>query len=225
MIASRLKKELIVPSTNIYLITERQLVSENAIGIRGYLAGKFPEETLFHNHAPGGLIYSYPRVQYKILNGYPWIICLAEGIAVTQKIQIIDNLKLGNDFVKVIRINLESNKSVIGISESEKSYSFLAPWLGLNEENYRKYRSSNARERKILLERILVGNIISLCKGLGFTVPGDIKAKAQFEEVPTILKGNRMLGFIGNFSVNFQIPNLWGLGKSVSRGFGTIIKI
>ncbi|MDZ7330943.1 MAG: CRISPR-associated endonuclease Cas6 [candidate division KSB1 bacterium] len=225
MIDSRLKKELVVPSANISLITEKQLVPEDAIGIRGYLAGKFPEETLFHNHAPGGLIYSYPRVQYKILNGYACIICLAEGIAVTEKIQSITNVKLGNDFLKVIRINLESNESKIGISKSEQFYSFIAPWLGLNEDNYRKYLSSHKRERKILLERILIGNIISLCKGLGFTVPGDIIAKAQLEEVPAILKGNRMLGFIGNFSVNFQIPNLWGLGKSVSRGFGTIIKI
>lgn len=225
MIASRLKKELIVPSANISLITEKQLVPENAVGIRGYLAGKSPEETLFHNHTPGGLIYSYPRVQYKILNGSAWIICLAEGIAVTEKIKSIDNLILGNDCVKVIGINSENNESIIGIFESEKSYSFIAPWLGLNEDNYRKYLISYKRERKILLEKILIGNIISLCKGLGFTVPGDIRAKAQFEEVPAILKGNRMLGFIGNFSVNFQIPNLWGLGKSVSRGFGTIIKI
>ena len=33
-----------------------------------------------------------------------------------------------------------------------------------------------------------------------------------------------MLGFLGTFSVNFDIPNLWGLGKSVSRGFGTVVR-
>ena len=31
-----------------------------------------------------------------------------------------------------------------------------------------------------------------------------------------------MLGFLGTFSVNFDIPDYWGIGKSVSRGFGTI---
>ena len=31
-----------------------------------------------------------------------------------------------------------------------------------------------------------------------------------------------MLGFIGTFSVNFEIPDYWGVGKSVSRGFGTV---
>ena len=29
-----------------------------------------------------------------------------------------------------------------------------------------------------------------------------------------------MLGFLGTFSVNFEIPDYWGIGKSVSRGFG-----
>ncbi|MGQ9534929.1 MAG: CRISPR-associated endonuclease Cas6 [bacterium] len=33
-----------------------------------------------------------------------------------------------------------------------------------------------------------------------------------------------MLAFLGTFSVNFEIPDYWGIGKSVSRGFGTIIK-
>ena len=31
-----------------------------------------------------------------------------------------------------------------------------------------------------------------------------------------------MLGFLGTFSVNFEIPDYWGIGKSVSRGFGTV---
>ena len=33
-----------------------------------------------------------------------------------------------------------------------------------------------------------------------------------------------MLGFLGSFSVNFEIPVYWGIGKSVSRGFGTVLK-
>ena len=34
-----------------------------------------------------------------------------------------------------------------------------------------------------------------------------------------------MLGFRGTFSVNFEIPYYWGIGKSVSRGFGTVKRI
>ena len=34
-----------------------------------------------------------------------------------------------------------------------------------------------------------------------------------------------MLDFLGTFSVNFEIPDYWGIGKSVSKGFGTIKRI
>jgi hypothetical protein len=33
-----------------------------------------------------------------------------------------------------------------------------------------------------------------------------------------------MLGFLCTFSVNFEIPDYWGIGKSVSRGFGTVVR-
>ncbi len=33
-----------------------------------------------------------------------------------------------------------------------------------------------------------------------------------------------MTGFMGTFSVNFEIPDYWGIGKSVSRGFGTVVR-
>jgi hypothetical protein len=33
-----------------------------------------------------------------------------------------------------------------------------------------------------------------------------------------------MIGFLGTFSVNFEIPDYWEIGKLVSRGFGTTKK-
>lgn len=45
------------------------------------------------------------------------------------------------------------------------------------------------------------------------------------KEVKTTLKGTPMMGFIGKFSVNFDIPDYWGIGKSVSRGFGTVKRV
>lgn len=64
-----------------------------------------------------------------------------------------------------------------------------------------------------------------MSKSLGYKVPESIKADIHdLKEVPTKLKGTPMLGFLGNFSVNFDIPNYWGIGKSVSRGFGTVKK-
>jgi len=94
----------------------------------------------------------------------------------------------------------------------------------LNEENYERYQRCEIwGKKKELLKKILIGNIISMSKGLGYTVPAPIKANiVKFKEVPTSLKRNPMLGFLGSFSVNFEIPDYLGLGKSVSRGFGTV---
>lgn len=72
-----------------------------------------------------------------------------------------------------------------------------------------------------MLERILVGNIISMSKGLRYTVPGQIEANIfDLREIHTKLKGTPMLGFKSTFSVNFEIPDYWGIGKSMSRGLG-----
>jgi len=99
--------------------------------------------------------------------------------------------------------------------------------LALNEKNYAKYLKLKIwKEKKEFLAKILIGNIISMSKSLDYTVPAPIKADMQnIREVKTSLKGLPMIGFLGNFSVNFEIPDYFGLGKSVSRGFGTIEKL
>ena len=69
-----------------------------------------------------------------------------------------------------------------------------------------------------MLVKILIGNIISMSKGLGYTVPEPVKAEIhRLKETQTALKGTSMLGFIGTLSANFEIPDYWGIGKSVSR--------
>ena len=64
-----------------------------------------------------------------------------------------------------------------------------------------------------------------MSKGLGYTVTDELKADVNVREVTTRLKGVPMIGFMGKFSVNFEIPDYLGIGKSVSRGFGTVKKI
>jgi hypothetical protein len=91
------------------------------------------------------------------------------------------------------------------------------------QRNYEKYQLLGSRaKKKELLVKILVGNIISMLRRLGYNVPEPIKADIHdVKEVPAKLKCTPMLGFLGSFSVNFDIPDYWGIGKLVSRGFGT----
>jgi predicted nucleotidyltransferase len=108
------------------------------------------------------------------------------------------------------------------------AYSFLTPWLPLNEANYARYQAGRLVERKRLLERILIGNILSMSKGLGYVVTEKIEISrldVYPVRTPVRLKGVEMTGFKGTFAVNFELPDLIGLGKSVSRGFGTVRRI
>jgi len=225
VIASRLRKNIEIPSVEVSLITSKPLSFENAEGLRGFLGAQFPQEPLFHHHKGDSLVYSYPRVQYKILQGQAWIICLAEGIAVTEMLQSFHSIKLGSQVIRVENIQMTRKESSLGVSVGMIGYSFVTPWLALNEGNYKRYLKSRPFSRKKMLTTILIGNLISMSKGIGFTVPEPIKARIKVREVPTVLKGTPMIGFVGTFSVNFEIPNLWGLGKSVSRGFGTVVRV
>jgi hypothetical protein len=203
-------------------------VKGTADKLRGFFADKFGEYTLIHQHLNDNeLLYKVPLIQYKIFDGKPFVIGINEGADILQKIhQDIDYLKIGRSEYLIKEKNIVLKTDYFGIADSYISYSFLTPWLALNEKNYEQYQKLGTwAKRKVLLEKILIGNIISISKSLGYTVPEPIEANImKLKEVQTRLKGTPMLGFVGTFSVNFEIPDYWGIGKSVSRGFGTAIR-
>lgn len=196
--------------------------------LRGFFADQFGEYTLIHQHLTDNkLLYRAPLIQYKIVNGKPFVLGINDGAEVLQKIyQDIDYLKIGSSEYQIKEKNIVLKTDYFGTIDEQISYSFLTPWLALNEKNYKEYQKLGTwQKRKELLEKVLIGNIISISKSLGYTVPRQIVASInRLKEVPTSLKSTPMLGFLGTFSVNFEIPDYWGIGKSVSRGFGTVIR-
>jgi len=215
--------------TLIFHFTCDESIKETADKLRGFFANKFGGYTLIHQHLnDNGLLYKAPLIQYKIFDGKPFVLGINEGADVLQKIHgDIDYLRIGHSEYQIKEKSIVLKTDYFGIVNSSISYSFLTPWLALNEKNYETYQKLGGWvKRKELLEKILIGNIISISKSLGYTVPEPIKANIiKLKEAPTSLKGVPMLGFLGTFSVNFEIPDYWGIGKSVSRGFGTIMKV
>ena len=74
----------------------------------------------------------------------------------------------------------------------------------------------------LLTRKILIGNLLSASKSLGYEVPNTIKADLRVRPKKSVLKDTKIMTFTGTFVVNFEIPDYLGLGKSVSRGFGTV---
>lgn len=109
-----------------------------------------------------------------------------------------------------------------GAAVAPKTYLFETLWMGLNQKNHTRYSEANPLEKEKLLERILVGNCLSFLKSLDIFVDTKLKARGSFKEKSTRFKNNRMIGFEGMFEINAHLPDFIGLGKQVSRGFGTV---
>jgi len=218
---------MFLKTLSLKLESDKQIKAK-AHQLRVFFAAKFNEYILLHQHKTDKFIYNYPLIQYKMLDNIPTIIGINEGTEVLEEIyDKYDSLKLGEQEYKIFQREIIIKEQKFGVSPNFYTYQFLTPWLALNEKNYEKYQMLGVwAERKELLEKILIGNIISMSKSLGYTVPAPIKANIiKLKKVKTSLKGIPMLGFLGTFSVNFEIPDYWGIGKSVSRGFGTVKRV
>lgn len=208
------------------LITDRP-VTEPVSMFRGYIGKKFPEHELLHNHQEKGYTYRYPLVQFKILEGTPVILGIEAGADILMKIlPEIENLQLVHNHYKVIDTNINIKQYKIQPTNIQKSYKFVTPWLGLNQKNYKKYiQIDDWKERKALLNGILIGNILSMCTRMDIRLKEKLELHSHFDATSASHKGVIYHSFIGNFRVNFDLPDFFGLGKGVSHGFGVVLSV
>jgi len=198
-----------------------------ATGVRGFFGTRFPDEILLHQHIPGttATLYQYPKVQYRIEGGEVTAIGIAEGAAALGRVyDQFDEIRLGPHTYPVIERQGEIATEPFGLTETPRPYRFATPWLPLSQKNLPRY--TEIRDRALqtaFLERILIGNLISASKSLRYEVPGRIVAALRdWEPVSCEVKGTRVIGVLGKFTVNFAIPDDLGIGRSVSRGHGAV---
>ena len=202
-------------------------ITGDAAKLRGFFATKFNEYILLHHHINvDKFLYKYPLVQYKLINGTPMIVGINDGVDVLKEIyDQYTEIKLGERVYTIMERGITVKSEEFGLSEKFHSYEFITPWFALNQNNYHKYYSSTRDEQWLLLRKTLIGNLLSISKTLDYTVPDEIKAEVKVRPQKNRLKNTAMIGFLGKFIVNFTLPDYLGLGKSVSRGFGTIRKV
>jgi hypothetical protein len=96
--------------------------------------------------------------------------------------------------------------------------------MALNQENFKRYRAlERTDEKQNLLNTLLRNNILSFFKGVGVWLEAPVTATGIFTEHATQFKDQPMLAFSGEFSTNVVLPEFIGIGKAVSRGFGTVV--
>jgi hypothetical protein len=196
---------------------------EHARWLRGAISQAMlrPE---FHNHHGGKLSYVEPLIRYDTSTGKLNVVGVQSGAFLLKSLPRFHSLRLGNQDVKVHTQTVMPSRVEVGPVKDAYRYRFSSECLPLNQENYDRWRRIAQPDKIQLLQQILIGNLLSFAKGIGMSVTTKLEATCNLVPVGfRVLKpGVRMLGFTGDFSVNFKLPPMWGLGKSTSRGFGTV---
>ena len=212
-------------SQAIIRFPEIELRTRDAHKLRGYFGNLFKEKSeLLHNHMGNGEFrYDYPQVQYKVIDSIPTLVGISDGAnLLTELFLKIKELKIGGTIYPIHQKNIEARQLEPGATVAPKTYRFETLWMALNQKNHSLFTDANPIEREKMLEKILIGNCLSFFKSLDIFVETKLEARGSFTEKSTKFKNNRMIAFKGMFEINADLPDYIGLGKQVSRGFGTI---
>jgi len=218
-----------IEKTEIWIELEDKLYIHDGRGIRGFFGNIYKNRPEFHGHNGQKFIYKHPLIQYKIIEGRILIIGIKEGAYLLKAINTNKYIELHHKKYKIKKRIRNDKYSLFGCKEDIFCYKFYTPWVALNEKNFTKYLKIKKTKNRTnnLLRKILIGNIISMSKSIGYVVDKQIYVSINIEEneLIEVKNGVRLLSFYGEFKTNFIIPNLWGIGKFSSRGYGTVIEL
>ena len=207
-----------------------EITSQEIQLFRGAVIASLNEkDILFHNHTEDGVVYRYPRIQYKRIHKKAAIVCVKEGIKSIGELFCADDYqyKIGEREVDMRIESINTYHTDIDFCDEPRRYRLLN-WLPLNSENYKEFLTIDGLTQRItFLEEKLIGNLLS------FFTEMDFRAEQQIELHITDITGQRLAHYKGvklmafdiEFKVNLTLPQYIGLGKSASIGFGTLTKV
>lgn len=189
------------------------------------------EHDLFHNHTEEGYRYAYPLIQYKQVSGKPSIVCVGEGTqAISHFFQAGRpyDLRIGRRQVEMSIERLDARKHPLQIWDAPIRF-HIRRWLPFSTESYAAYRSKTTEgERHALLESVLRGQMLAFAKGVAWTLPPKEERPVECrllhlsDPVRHTIRDARLLSFDATFETNLSLPNLIGLGRHVSIGYGVV---
>ena len=177
-----------------------------------------------HGHDRNGKpIYWLPPIRY-IPENRPRLVALKSGIEELEEIYVAlgKNLCVDSISFKVVATEIVDKKIPFGLFDKLVTYISVSPWFALNQKKYEEYNLLGDRIKRInLLEKVFIGNLLALSKGIGYFVEKPILAKLQrYKELMVEYKGIPMIAFQISVITNFVLPAELGIGKHVSLGFG-----
>ena len=208
---------------------EISLKTRDAHKLRGFFGQLFKAHSdILHNHFSDGTSkYQYPLVQYKVINKTPYLVGIKEGgELLTDLFLKIKQITIESKTYKVNSKNILNRITEIDTFTGLNEYKFETLWMGLNQKNHQLYLNlKSQQEKNAFLNKQIQNSILSFYKGIGFFTKERIMATTKFIEKTTKFKNKDMIVFNGSFVTNAVLPDFVGIGKSSSRGFGTVSKL
>ncbi|RMF00986.1 MAG: DNA repair protein [Bacteroidetes bacterium] len=208
-----------------------RLQARDAPKLRGYFADHFGKDSiLFHNHTDdGGFVYGYSLIQYKVLQGVPTVVGINEGAdRLLEVFMDIQEIELDGQRVPVNVKELQFLDAQMAITEELREYRFATPYFPFTQDNYQQFRSLNPAEQAQRLRTLLTNHLILALRDTGLSIDEDSPRLMTLPRLrPRLVnfKNQRMQMYTGSFTANVIFPPTLGVGKSISRGFGTVVPL
>ena len=183
---------------------------------------------LYHNHNGDGLIYRYPRVQYKRICGKAALLCVGEAVDAVHEFfsNYKGTLQIGEQIVNLQVGKINARQHRIQYYDGLLEYR-LANWLPLNQDNYRLFQQTTSYSGKMqILERVLIGNLLTFCETFDAVPENPLQAEIRRVASDKVIpyKGQLMQAFDLDIAINITFHDHLGIGKGASLGFGVLTR-
>jgi hypothetical protein len=194
---------------------------------RLYLAGRLGEYTAMHQERAAGFIHRYPVVQCKQTRHAVSILGISQGADFLYRLSDgLREISQGNNTCTILERDALIRNEEFGMYGTMYNYEFLTPWLALNQQNAKKFYDLKGKpDRDAFMQKILAGDLATLARSLDYRLPVPVTCEAKIRFRIDRMDRENVMVFFGRFRTNLSIPDYFGIGRSVSQGFGTIQRI
>jgi hypothetical protein len=195
--------------------------------LRMVLDKKLAEFSALHRNDRAGFIHRYPVLQCKQFKGNLIVTGISQGADCLCQLTFNEEiLGAGESSCRITARDPALRSEPFGIADISITYEFLTPWLALNQQHAKKFYDLKGKpQRDAFMQKLLTDQVQMLAKSLDYpiTAPASCEAKVRFRR--DRIGNENVMVFLGKFRTNLRIPDYLGIGRSVSKGYGTIKRI
>ena len=173
------------------------------------------------------ILHRYPALHCKQVKGQLMVIGICQGAGFLWQITNgTPELEAADTPCTITSRDPEIRDVEFGIDGAIHEYEFLTPWLALNQQYAKKfYDLSGKPARDAFMQDLLTRHLTTLAKSLDYPLPEPITCSARVKFKRERIDRENVIVFLGKFITNLRIPDYFGIGQSVSLGYGTIREI